>query len=345
MESLEHRYVLQLKPREKQELSFSLTKAPSLFELRVRMLEAGIPGKLKILLEAREPFLRELGRQCEILLEAPGQYFLIFENAEDFEQEVEVIMNLRHARVLREARYIFEERLGRRTLLVSIGGKRYVYKILPLHEEERREVLKSLVLWSQLSSEGIPKLVEVNLSENFYIAEYADGLNLEDFDRKQSQSGTSSRESLRVVLEIVLKALEILEYTYMEKVVHGDLKPSNIIYHENEKRVYIIDWETCRQVNEPLSVRGPLSPPEVVKSGVVSDRSDIYSIGATLSWLLRWSGDKFSYHNVPRMLEGVDRETCNNLSELIKEMTEQEPSKRPTPSEAKDKVEMILKSL
>jgi serine/threonine protein kinase len=349
VETRELKQTFRLKPHEKQELSLTVADPPSLLTISTRELEEGIPGRLKILLRARDPFSYALSKREEVLLSTPGEYLLVVENPEDFEQSIEVTLCLRRVRVLRETKYILEEKLGRRTFLISSGGKKYVYKNLPSHDEDRREVLRSLVLWSQLDHENIPKLVEVNLAEGFYIAEYAEGVNLEDLDRRLREEKVGSKEHVRLILEITRKALDILEYSYTQHIVHGDLKPSNIVYHEDEKQVYIIDWETCRQANEPISVRSPLSPPEVVKNGVCSDKSDIYSLGATLSWLLGWSGDKFTQwdtqRKAPRTIRELKQEALDNLSELIRKMTAHDPAERPTPSEAAKLVDKAIKSL
>lgn len=344
MESQESRHTLHLKPNEKEVIwrnNITPTEIPSLLTLSVRTLETGLPGRIKILLEARE--YRDLGKQREVLLEAPGEYSLVVENAENFGQNIEVVVRQRRVEVLREARYILVDRLGRRTFLVSTKEGKYVYKTLPLHEEDRREILRSLMLWSQLDNEGIPKLAEVNLSGNFYIAEYAEGLDLEKFDEELRRRGVRGRELVRTVLEVIHKALEILEYTYMRKIVHGDIKPSNIIYDESGKRVYITDWETCRRADEPLNVRGSFSPPEVTKNMKCSEKSDIYSLGLVLAWLLEWSGEKGTV--IPKKLEGIDQETFNALKKLIEGMMTDEVSKRLSPSEAKHAVEELLKNL
>lgn len=359
MGARELKRTIHLKPRDKQEINFTLAEVetPSLLAFSTRELEEGIPSNLKVLLETRGPTRYNLGKRGEVLLNASGEYSLVVENLDDFERSIEVNIGLRRVEVLRDVRYIVEKQLGRRTFLVNIKGKRYVYKNLPYHGAEREETLRSLVLWSQLDHEGIPRLAEINLAEGFYVAEYAEGINLEDLKKKLDENKVYGEKYAKLILEIVRKALEILEYTYEQRVVHGDVKQSNIVYDEDGERVYIIDWETCRKAGERLDVRGlSFPPPEVVNERVCSEKSDIYSLGLVLSWLLEWSGDKFTLDMTakgPRsitrrgsmILKELGEQARGDLLELVKGMTEHEVDKRFTPSQAKELVDRILEGL
>jgi serine/threonine protein kinase len=348
MGSHEYKQTLQLKPHEKQTINLAVTEVPSLIALSIRNLEAGFPGRLEIHLESNEPFIRELCKNCEAILDAPGQYSLIIENSEDFEQNIEINMTLKRITILREAKYILEEKLGRRTYLINVEGKKYVYKILPFKtgDEMRKEILKSLMLWSQLEHYGIPRLVEINLDKDFYIVEYAEGMNLEEYRSMSKLQSISNIQYIKSVLQVTHKALEVLEYAKLQEIIHGDIKPSNIIFHEGSNKVFIIDWEICRKVNEssPLYLRGTYPPPEVIKDGVYSETSDIYSMGITLALLLGWSGDKGTIL-IPSTFKGIDQKTLERLSSLIRKMTEPNPLERLKPSDAAELVEEILNNL
>jgi len=339
---------LRLKPGEEQTLfDFPVSETPLLIALSIRELGAGFPGKLKIRLKSSEPFSRDLSEEREALLEAPGHYTITIENPEAFEQDIEVNTSLKRVTILRETKYILEKQLGRRTLLINIKGGKYIYKNIPFDvgDEMRVEFLKSLMLWSQLNHQGIPKLIEVNLNEDYYIAEYVSGLNLEEFRNEIKLRSAANIEYLRTILEITCKALEILEYANYQGIVHGDIKPGNIIYLEEGKNVSIIDWEICRNVNElsPLYLRGTSPLPEVVKDGKYSETSDIYSLGITLAYLLGWSGDTGTI--IPRTLKGIDQRTLDQVSDLIRKMIAQNPSDRINHSNAIDFVNKILSNL
>jgi hypothetical protein len=120
----ELRRTLHLKPRDKREINFTLAEVEtsSLLAVSTRELEEGIPSNLKVLLEARGPTRYNLGKRGEALLNASGEYSLVVENLDDFERRIEVNLGLRRVEVLREARYIIEKQLGRRTARAMVAA-------------------------------------------------------------------------------------------------------------------------------------------------------------------------------------------------------------------------------
>jgi serine/threonine protein kinase len=85
---------------------------------------------------------------------------------------------------------------------------------------------------------------------------------------------------LSVVLSIVARAAAALEYAHAEGFVHGDVKPSNIVYDENADRVKLVDFAPY---DDDLS-RTTLAylAPEVLCGSGRSAASDQFALGATL---------------------------------------------------------------
>lgn len=96
-------------------------------------------------------------------------------------------------------------------------------------------------------------------------------------------------KSLRYRLEIFLKVCDALEYAHNRNVMHGDLKPANIMigeYHET----YIMDWGVARRIRDENGrpMRHELSgtprylAPEALAREPTDQRSDIFAMGAIL---------------------------------------------------------------
>lgn len=94
---------------------------------------------------------------------------------------------------------------------------------------------------------------------------------------------------IKKYFELAGMALGALDYIHSRSVVHGDLKPTNILF-DAEGMLKLVDFGLARHLKrspEPRS-SGTLefAPPEVIREGSMSPRSDIYSLGLILYELL-----------------------------------------------------------
>jgi eukaryotic-like serine/threonine-protein kinase len=101
-------------------------------------------------------------------------------------------------------------------------------------------------------------------------------------------------EYFRWVAGIGIQSADGLAYAHVRKVVHLDIKPSNLLL-DKEGVVWIADFGLARRIEEPdMTYSGTLvgtpryMSPEQAQSATrpVDHRSDIYSLGATLYELL-----------------------------------------------------------
>ncbi len=114
---------------------------------------------------------------------------------------------------------------------------------------------------------------------------------------RQEQYALSSR------LEYFLKICEVIDYCHSRKIIHGDLKPDNImIGHFGE--VYVMDWGCSRPIGTvPEHITGTPSylPPEFLKDHRITPQIDIYSLGMLLFKLVTLQNGK------GRMKEDIDK--------------------------------------
>src|SRR5580693_5774046 len=126
-------------------------------------------------------------------------------------------------------------------------------------------------------------------SNYFYAMEFVEGETLEKLIRR------SGRLDVKLALEIATQVAAGLAAVHKQKLVHRDIKPTNIMVSLEEGAVTakIIDLGLAKAVNEPdsqtaISMPGgfvgtpDFASPEQFAGVQVDIRSDLYSLGATL---------------------------------------------------------------
>lgn len=142
-----------------------------------------------------------------------------------------------------------------------------------------------------LDHPGIPKLYDqFNENELHYIVmEFIEGDNLQELIRHLSSIGLEQR-----VLKIAEQVCDILAYIHQAGVVHRDLKPENILIRRNGS-IAIVDFGIAKRFVPGVQTRHLAraasqfyAPPEQYRTGggITDPRSDIYSLGAILYFLL-----------------------------------------------------------
>lgn len=113
--------------------------------------------------------------------------------------------------------------------------------------------------------------------EPFYVMECVeDGISLEEL-----LHDTGMIEEEDVIASILIQIADAVDFAHKASVVHGGLKPSNIMLLQGDEDliVKILDFgmERLRVANRALA--SSYFAPEQVTQGVVSSKSDIYSLG------------------------------------------------------------------
>lgn len=178
---------------------------------------------------------------------------------------------------------------------IGEGGEGCVY--LAMHErscslravkrvsmQHKQVTGAELRYWKHFSHTGLPQVYDIFEEEEglFFVMEYIPGRTLREI------LDTEGRQSKAQVVEWGIRLCEVLSYlhNHSPSIIHGDLKPENIICTE-EGRVVLLDFGTSVMCNEGAGVRKgtyPYAAPEVCDvQGEVCASSDIYSLGVVLS--------------------------------------------------------------
>gem|GEM_PF-3436885 len=341
-------FKLRLPPREKEKIDINIEKGPAVLHLFPE-----VPGgcSIGVTILSNEPFSKEIkAEKSFIYLENAGKYSLIFENHENYDVELDFRYEVSYPEMVKSRVIFYLEKLGRRAMKISIDGKTYVEKkmIIPLSPEAKISHIKSLLNWASIQHPQIPKLIEINLAENYYIAEFVEGVTFEKyFQSKISSTGGIDERVLCEMFEVVSQILEILNHVSTMSLVHGDVYEGNIIIQPEERKAFLVDWETCSKIEEEIPLylfKSKYQPPELVEEHKFKPNSDIYSLGYTLAYLIGWMGGPGQATIHPTLLQ-VDKEIAKRIGNLISELTEKDPAKRPSISDAKNKFYELRDSL
>jgi sulfatase modifying factor 1 len=113
----------------------------------------------------------------------------------------------------------------------------------------------------------------------------------EDLDDRVKRTGPLSENEAKVIFIQVLNAFE---YAHSKGIVHRDIKPSNIFIDKNDQ-VKILDFGIAKifgtgnemtQTGTQMGTPVYMSPEQVKGDKSIDHRSDIYSLGITLYFLL-----------------------------------------------------------
>lgn len=148
-------------------------------------------------------------------------------------------------------------------------------------------------LLKRLDYDGLPVFVgEYQKGKSICVVrQYAEGLPLNQFVKE-------STPSVSQVISIIVQLCDILSYLHghTPPIIHRDIKPQNIIIDNNGK-IKLIDFGISRIYDKEAKTdtvffgTQEFSPPEQYGFSQTDCRSDIFSLGVVLCWLITGDTD------------------------------------------------------
>lgn len=160
-------------------------------------------------------------------------------------------------------------------------NKEYAMKVL---SKEGKDTTREIQVLQRLEHKGLPALHDVMVKNGkvYVVMELAKGITLKEYVKKRGK--LSVKEAMR----IAKKLCEIIAYLHgqLQPIVHGDLKPQNIMVGDGE--VCLIDFGGAfiqQDVTGGIYGTPGYAAPEL-RQGEISAQSDIYSFGKVLEFML-----------------------------------------------------------
>lgn len=183
----------------------------------------------------------------------------------------------------------------------------------------------------------------------FLITEFVDGVDLESLVRQQGPQPVSA------AVDMVMQVARGLHYAHGQGIIHRDIKPANLL-RDHSGTVRILDMGLARLESVDQSSETDQSGAELTSSGMIMGtaaymapeqarntrradaRSDIYSLGCTLYFLLQghspFQGESaidvllaHATHPIPSLMNSRS-DVSSKLDQLFRSMVAREPEAR-----------------
>ena len=223
---------------------------------------------------------------------------------------------------------------------------RYVLKILRTgnRTSQKRFRREAAILAEISGNERIAKIIDFweSGSDTFIVMEYIRGHNLKQLILEYQMDE-------RAILQIAKEAVHALQDIWENyNIIHRDIKPENIMLNE-KFHLKLLDFGLSKQCTEEdstnitlekssLGTPGFMSPEQFTDFKHVDFRSDIFSLGATLFFLLTgtppFKGStlmdifKDTQRNAPPPVKSFQGKCSPGCMTLIRRMMEFEPERR-----------------
>ncbi|CAD8153955.1 unnamed protein product [Paramecium octaurelia] len=164
----------------------------------------------------------------------------------------------------------------------------YVAKLIKREQiRDINQLYNELNILKILNHQGLPKFVEFFRTDNTYyiVMEKIEGQKLSRLNSTKKQ-----QLSLIQIQSIIIQCLKILQYLEQIQVIHRDIQPDNIIYHQNMQTssVKLIDFAKASISGTDQKILGTpgFIAPEILRENKYSTESDMFSLGCVFYKLL-----------------------------------------------------------
>ena len=200
-----------------------------------------------------------------------------------------------------------------------LGSYWAVKKVINDGGKDIKAFKKEVELLSSLNHADIPRIVDrIEYNGSFYVVmDFVDGASL---GKKVLAEGPQPEKDVVEWAKMLCDVLEYLHTVKSNPIVYCDLKPDNIMLTK-AGRTKLIDFGIAKEcvhgqvyTGEAVGTKGYAAPEQYKgASNILDERTDIYSFGASLSYILTGAVPTKPPHGVksvrelnPKLSEGID---------------------------------------
>ncbi len=199
------------------------------------------------------------------------------------------------------------------------------------YEEFAKVFSTELTLLNTLSHPGIPRIIDIIETYKYFliVMDYIEGVSI---DRLIEETGAQDES---VVIEWAIQLCEILGFLHSQKpaIIYNDLKPSNIMLKPDGK-ITLIDFGTSQRLTEQMQEQDSVclgtanySAPEKYVKGRIDQRTDIYSVGATIYYFVT-GNDPITAQYITYPAKDNKRQMSKGLEHIISKCVQNDPMDR-----------------
>ncbi|MGB9824080.1 MAG: protein kinase domain-containing protein [Candidatus Hydrothermia bacterium] len=231
----------------------------------------------------------------------------------------------------------------------TLLGRDFALKIQKYRGEKGQELIEEARILFELNHENIVRFYNIEIIDDkiVLVMEPVKGLTLRNIIEQNAP--LPYQEALEYIREI----LKALEYAHNKGLIHGDIKPENVLISEETGKIKLADFGLAKIFKGTSLVTRPQGTPFYMAPeawrGEISTYSDIYSVGCILCELLSGKPPFFS-ENLEELRNKVFNAKFDKLpgvspeiNDIIRKTLSKVPTKRPTASELLADINKILR--
>ncbi|PKM51551.1 MAG: hypothetical protein CVV02_06345 [Firmicutes bacterium HGW-Firmicutes-7] len=212
---------------------------------------------------------------------------------------------------------------------IKVGNKWAIKKARK--ENHSINLLAEPNILKHLDHIAIPKIIDIEEDDQaiYIIEEYVQGINLKDYKTQCTEIETKQ------IVKWAFQLCDVLNYLHQRKphpIIYRDVKPENIMLMDNGM-IKLIDFGIAREYKEesqndtmPIGTKG-YAAPEQYGIGQSDERTDIFSLGITLYFLLTSKNLSHPPYKI-QWTEQLNTELANGLFEIVLKCCEILPNQR-----------------
>ncbi len=232
--------------------------------------------------------------------------------------------------------------------------------LIPAYFSLRETIYKDSIIFRQIMHPNIPKILDFfELQDSqFIVMDFIQGMNLREMFENKDDFSSNNSSSLKKILESAIELTKIIKFLHENKpsFIHKDIKPENIKIISSGK-LFLLDFGIAKDFTKVYSEKSThvhslsFKSLEQISNSDLTERSDFYSIGATLYYLLlgcrsappnaldRVKNLTDSGLDLLKPINSLNPSVPSELSEIISKAMSLKPTDRP------DSASNLLRSL